>query len=427
MKTPQSKMSIKNTINLEVLYQNELSSDVHFVLRNKSDGNFREIPAHKAILASRSPVFERMFWGDHNLNEGALVRISDVSADAFNEFLQFFYFAELDLTSSNIAEVLKLIDKYDVSGCFSLCEAFLERTVTVDLVYLYYELTLSFDMSPKIVNQFENIICKAPQHAFHSGPVGGSSRFVLQNILESGKLKCDEIDIFNGAVSWACVSLTNKGESITTAAIRNELGECLYAIRFPIMTVAQFMGCLERWPNLLEPDEYFDILCFIVNKKALKDYNKFSAVRRDKTKHIDVWFSVVHNFEVITCHTDTALSFRVERAGHALALVGFKIPKMLPDTLCVVRLYENEQLKLNETVTLVTEDYCDPEVQLFSCQLPRPFAVDSRSVYRLDVNLEQPAFRSFSIPTTVCKGNAQFDFRESPYTYISQLNFEEIL
>lgn len=417
-------MSIKNTINLEALYKNELSSDVHFVLRNKN-GVFSEIPAHKAILASRSTVFERMFWG--NLNEGAVVKISDVCTDAFNEFLQFFYLAELDLTPDNIAEVLKLIDKYDVSACFSLCESFLERTVRIEVVYLYYELALSFNMSPSIVNKFENIICKTPQHAFQTGPAGGSSQIVLQKILESCKLKSDEIDIFDGALSWACVSLRNKDEAITTETVRNELGDCLHLIRFPIMTVAQFMSCLERWPNLLDPEDYFDILCYIVNKKALRRTNKFCAVRRDITKRIDVWFSVVHNFELIMCDLDTTLTFRMERAGHNVALVGFKIPKMLPDTLCLVRLYENNELKMNEAVNLVTEDYCDPEVQLFSCQLTQAFVIDLKRVYRLDVHLEQPAFRSFSIPSTVCKGDIQFDFCQNPYTYISQLNFEEIL
>lgn len=420
-------MSIKNVINLEGLYRNELSSDVHFVLRSKDNNGFSEIPAHKAILASRSPVFERMFWGNHNLNEGDIVNIADVSAEAFVEFLQFFYLAELDLTTANIAEVLKLIDKYDVSGCFLLCESFLDRTVTVELAYLYYELALSFDMSPKIVNKFENIICKAPQHAFRTGPLGGSSRCVLQSILESSKLKCEEIDIFEGAMSWACVSLRNRGANVNVEAIRDELGSCLHLIRFPIMSVSQFMQCLERWPNILEPEDYFDILCYIVNKRELKHSHQFSTVRRDKRKMIDVWFSVVQDFQVIMCHTDTTLNFCIERAGHAVALVGFKIPKMLPDTLCLVRLYENDELKLNETVTLVTEDYNDPEVQLFSCQLNQPFLINMKRIYRLDVHLEQPAFRSFSIPTTVCKGDIQFDYGENPYTYISQMNFEEIL
>lgn len=232
-------MSIKNTINLEILYKNELSSDVRFLFRTKHGGTC-QIPAHKTVLASRSSVFERMFWG--NLKEGPIVNMPDVTPDAFSEFLQFFYLAELDLTIENIAEVLKLVDKYDVTECFPLCESFLGRTVTINVAYLYYELALSFNMARELVNKFEEIILETPRSAFQTGPNGGSSQNVLRKILQSNKLKCDEMEIFDGVLSWAIVSLKNKNENIATESIIIELGECLQLIRFPIMTVDQFMS-----------------------------------------------------------------------------------------------------------------------------------------------------------------------------------------
>lgn len=418
-------MSIKNAINLEILYKNELSSDVHFLLRTKNGGTC-EIPAHKAILASRSTVFERMFWG--NLNEGPIVNISDVDAAAFCEFLQFFYLAELDLSVGNIAEVLKLVDKYDVTECFPLCESFLERTVTITVVYLYYELALSFNMARDLVKKFEEMILNAPQCAFQTGPIGGSSQFVLKNILQSDKLKSDEIEIFDGVLSWAMVSLKNKNESITTETIKVELGECLALIRFPIMTDDQFVSCLEKYPNLLEPEVYLDILCFIVNNKPLSIANRFSTVRRGKTNKIDVWFNVLYDYELIICDSNTSLTFRIEKTVHDLVLAGLKIPKLPDDTSCFVRLYENSNIKLSESINLLPEEYCcDPEVKIYNCIFANPILVEINKVYRLDVHLEQAVFRSFEIPTTVCQGDVQFEFGANPSTYISQLNFEEIL
>lgn len=419
-------MSIRNEINLEVLYRNEISSDVHFLLRSKNGGTIK-IPAHKAILASRSSVFERMFWG--NLNEGPVVNITDVHADAFCEFLQFFYLSALDLTPENIAEVLKLVDKYDVSSCFSLCESFLERTVTIEMVYLYYELALSFNMSPDVTTKFESIICKAPRKAFQAGPAGGSSQIVLRNILHSQKLKCDEIEIFDGALSWAIVSLTNKGESITTENIKAEFGECLYLIRFPLMSVAQFISCFERCPHLLNPEEYFDILCFIVNKRALSIASKFNTVRRGKSKKVDVWFSVITNFELVKCSPEASVSFRINRAANNVALIGFKIPKLITDhTICSVQLFENNIRKFNDNIILQPEDYTsDPEVRIFSCNVQNPIVLEVDKMYRLDVRLEQDVFRSFNIPTHVNKGDVEFYFGDNPSSYISQLNFEELL
>lgn len=45
----------------EKLYLNENYADVNFVFKDGED--VQKIPANKAILAVRSPVFNRMFFG----------------------------------------------------------------------------------------------------------------------------------------------------------------------------------------------------------------------------------------------------------------------------------------------------------------------------------------------------------------------------
>lgn len=98
-----------HVVELTRLYKNEENSDVEFLLKD-CDGNESVIPAHRLLLLSRSTVFGRMFNGD--MKEGRRVNITDASAEGFSEFLQLFYSTKVDLTSKNIGEVLKLIDKY---------------------------------------------------------------------------------------------------------------------------------------------------------------------------------------------------------------------------------------------------------------------------------------------------------------------------
>lgn len=126
-----------NILNFARLYKNDVYSDVEFVLRDR-DGNRVKIPAHRLVLMVRSSVFERMFYGD--LKEDRTVTIVDVSAEAFAEFLQLFYLTKVELTTDNIGEVLKLIDKYDASGLWPVCEAFMDKTLTEVTAYEYYEL-----------------------------------------------------------------------------------------------------------------------------------------------------------------------------------------------------------------------------------------------------------------------------------------------
>lgn len=130
------------------IYKNEKLSDVQFLLKKRT-GDESKIPAHRQILASSSPVFEAMLFGD-NWKEPS-VEITDVCAEAFSEFLQFFYVVEVTLTTENIAEVLKLAGKYDVPKCTVVCERFLKRTVSSEVAFHYYELPLSFDLSKESV------------------------------------------------------------------------------------------------------------------------------------------------------------------------------------------------------------------------------------------------------------------------------------
>lgn len=171
---------------------------------SKKIGASRRIPALKPLLAAYSPVFERLFYG--YLKEFGDVAITDVSAEAFEEFLQFFYSNEFNLRTDNLPEVFKLIDKYDTAALRSPCERYLAERLSVNVAYVYYELAIAYDLPTDLVKRLERMIRADPKRALIFGPKCGSNRDVLANILQSNKLKCREIDVFEGAMSWAKTS-----------------------------------------------------------------------------------------------------------------------------------------------------------------------------------------------------------------------------
>lgn len=106
------------------------TSDVHIVqFIFERENGVTKIPANKAVLAASSVVFDAMLFGD--LREDGDVPIVDATPEAFKEFLQLFY-GQVELTMHNIADVLKLVDKYGVVNCSTNCVEFLKQNLTTD-------------------------------------------------------------------------------------------------------------------------------------------------------------------------------------------------------------------------------------------------------------------------------------------------------
>ncbi|OAY70549.1 BTB/POZ domain-containing protein [Ananas comosus] len=110
---------------------------------NAADGS---IAAHRAVLASRSPVFRSMF--SHNLKEKELstVNISDMSFDSCQAFLNYIYgnFKPDEFLTHRLA-LLRAADKYDISDLKEAChESLLEDIDTKNVLerlqtaYLYH-------------------------------------------------------------------------------------------------------------------------------------------------------------------------------------------------------------------------------------------------------------------------------------------------
>ncbi|KAG8365183.1 hypothetical protein BUALT_Bualt18G0077800 [Buddleja alternifolia] len=103
-----------------------LSESIHTDIKiNASDGT---ITAHRAILASRSPVFHSMFSHDLKEKEMSAINISDMSIEACRAFLNYIYgnIGNQEFLSHRLA-LLRAADKYDISDLKEAChESLLE-------------------------------------------------------------------------------------------------------------------------------------------------------------------------------------------------------------------------------------------------------------------------------------------------------------
>ena len=94
----------------------------------------RTFPAHKAIVAARSPVFGAMFRSDMIESRTNRVNIDDTDPFTFEVFLKFVYTGKLDCSSFS-PQLLQIADKYQVESLKLFCQQLMnahdvEKTLT---------------------------------------------------------------------------------------------------------------------------------------------------------------------------------------------------------------------------------------------------------------------------------------------------------
>lgn len=90
------------------------------------------VPAHKAVLVSRSPVFKAMLDNEMEESRSGTIKISDVSYDALRAFVNYLYTAEACLDEQLACDLLELAEKYQVKHLKAYCEKFLVSKLNWD-------------------------------------------------------------------------------------------------------------------------------------------------------------------------------------------------------------------------------------------------------------------------------------------------------
>ncbi|CAI9778064.1 unnamed protein product [Fraxinus pennsylvanica] len=104
--------------------------------------SFPSVPAHRAVLASRSPVFRAMLENDMEESISGIIEVSDASYDAVRAFVNYLYTAEACLDQHMASDLLVLAEKYQVTYLKTYCEKFLMSKLNLENVLPCYALAL---------------------------------------------------------------------------------------------------------------------------------------------------------------------------------------------------------------------------------------------------------------------------------------------
>lgn len=304
------------------------TSDVKFLFPNES--GCPSVPAHKIVLCSGSPVFRAMFYGP--LAERDVVEIVDSGSENFRTLLQFVYTDKVNLTDESVSDVMYLAKKYDVEALVTTCLNYVRNHINrKNVVVFYHELKFFGE-----VGLLDRCFTEMDQYAHYlinnNDYLKDFSKELFRTLLQRDTFCAREVDIFDGMKWWATKKINEKDGNPEDAVVepervRAELEDLLPLVRFPLMTLKEFIQIAVP-TKILTNEEVVDVLGAYVKdtKSACERKSRFSTVNRSlnrimtvKPSHlgrssaIDALERVEQRFERSVSSAMRAIKFKVNQ------------------------------------------------------------------------------------------------------------------
>ena len=226
------------------IFNNELLSDVKFVApasnsESESRKSQKSIPAHKFVLAISSPVFYAMFYGE--LAETAsTIELPDCDYESLLELFRYLYSDEVNLTGSNVMQVLYLAKKYLVPSLADKCTKYLREHLEASNAFSILPQAQKFG-DKYLEERCWKVIELHTVEAVTSDDFVTLERSIVESVVKRERLNVKEVDLFKAVDRWASKEVERQGLTPDGEVKRRVLGEVIVnAIRFPVMSYNEF-------------------------------------------------------------------------------------------------------------------------------------------------------------------------------------------
>ena len=227
------------------IFNNELLSDVKFVVpasHNESESRKSRkcmIPAHKFVLAISSPVFYAMFYGEMAETSGT-IQLPDCDYESLLELFRFLYSDEVNLSGSNVMQVLYLAKKYLVPSLADKCTEYLQEHLGASNVFSVLPQAQTFE-DKDLEEWCWEVIEAQTENALTSEEFVTLERSIVESVVKRERLNAKEVDLFKAVDRWATKEVERQGLTADGVVKRKILGEeIVKAIRFPVMSQKEF-------------------------------------------------------------------------------------------------------------------------------------------------------------------------------------------
>lgn len=248
-------------------FLNEQSADVYFVCLSDDKQSEVRVPSHKIVLAAKSAPFQTMFYG--SLPEKGDVSLPLVTASAFKEFLQLFYFNQIGATIEHVNEVVDLCKQYQMDYGLSVCGEFLKQNLTTDNFITFYEMALLYEMTE--LKSFCEI--SAPTMLTDENIVN-CTRDEFKHILQIKQMYVD-MDLVDICTKWAkkpCDEQQLDPENKDN--IVQQIGDCVECFAFESMPQNKIQEVINMFDAVLTKDTHKQIMKILLQRGTPIDVDK---------------------------------------------------------------------------------------------------------------------------------------------------------
>ncbi|KAL5008437.1 hypothetical protein ScPMuIL_014018 [Solemya velum] len=274
------------------MLENQIGCDVTFLVGQKG----QEIRAHKFILISRSPVFQAMLCGPLGEKQTP-IPIPDIEPHSFGLILRYMYYDAMIAKKDQISEILYAAKKYCLSNLVKICRDKLSKWITTDNACELLHQALMLDDST-LVRQCQSFVLKNGELCLKSAGMGKLSRDCVTKVFEADDLLANELTLSNALVNWAQAVCKRLKENVTSAKIREILGDMLYSVRFHAISPEDFAKHVSV-SDILSKDEIISFFSFTtehvkVSRSSPQSLGEPFAVIKDVTGFAQASLSRTH-------------------------------------------------------------------------------------------------------------------------------------
>ena len=219
------------------IFNKELLSDVKFVVPMSTDESERKkvIPAHKFVLAISIPVFFAMFFGQMTETKDS-IELPDCEYESLLELFRFLYSDKVNLSGSNVMQVLYLANKYMVPSLVEKCTEYLRDNLIASNVFCSLPHAEKCE-DKELKNRCWEVIEEQTEQAITSDEFVTVERSVVESVVKREVLNVTEVELFKAVDRWATKECERQGMTSDGETKRRILGEDIVkGIRFPLIS-----------------------------------------------------------------------------------------------------------------------------------------------------------------------------------------------
>ena len=223
------------------IFNSKILSDVKFVVPvsiGESESK-KVIPAHKFVLAISSPVFFAMFYGRIAETQDS-IELPDCEYESLLELFRFLYTDQVNLSGSNVMQVLYLANKYLVPSLVKKCKEYLRSHLIASNVFCILPHAQKFE-DKDLEDRCWKVIEEQTEEAMTSDEFVTVERSVVESVVKREVFNVTEVELFKAVDRWATKECERQGMTYDGRTKRRILGEeIVKGIRFPLIPQKDF-------------------------------------------------------------------------------------------------------------------------------------------------------------------------------------------